>query len=428
MLKSILFLNSIRKSQWFNYRRIEEIQKIRLKKILEHAYKNVKYYHKLFGLAGLQPNEINDAFDLSKIPVTSRAQLQNLSPDEIISKDHEVVKLIKLRTSGSTGMPLNIFISKSEARVRGIFSLRMLLEDGYKVTDKTLTIMDNRHFNHKKRYFQHCGIMREVFVSPFLRLDKQFEIYKTFQPHVIKGYSSCIEDLAFKVNKDVETYYPELIFCTGEVLNKSKRDFIKRIFNSEVFNYYSAMECGNIAWECPSHTGYHINSEGLIVECINKNGKKAINGEKGKIVITSLYSYAMPLIRYEIGDIIYLSDKPCSCGRTLPLIECIEGRIADYLISNDGSKISSYLLEFAIEEMPEIKKYQVIQESVGKITVEIIKDNSITSEILSKTEKILKKMIGGTIVINFAMVDSIDKNPSGKFRTVISNLRGDHVS
>ena len=422
ILKRLFFLYKIRKNQWIKEVELRRIQEQRLKMLLKHAYKNVSYYRHLFDLAGVRPGDIKSIFDLSKIPITSRAQIQCLQPAEIVADGYNINKLIKQRTSGSTGLPLSIFVTKEEASIRGLFSLRMYLENGYGLKDNMLTVIDPRHFKYKKRYFQFLGIMNEYFISPFDDIERQLEAYMLSRPDIIRGYASCIKALALAARGGGMGRHPGVIFCTGEILDTATRDLIKSVFQAEIIDYYSSLEFGNIAWECKFHQGYHINSDSLILECI-RDGRRAPPGEEGEAVITNLYSYAMPLIRYKIGDNVILNNNNCPCGRVFPLIERIDGRIVDYIVLSDGRKISPYALTCGIEEFTEIKKYQIIQKKLDKIIVKIEKEESITQGIVSEVEKKFKEILKSNINIELVLVDKIPEENSGKYRVVTSNIK-----
>jgi phenylacetate-CoA ligase len=174
--------------------------------------------------------------------------------------------------------------------------------------------------------------LREKYISISESQDNILKMINRYQPDIILGYCSIVKDLAKKIkDENIRGIFPKMIFLTGEALTTEDRIYISSIFNTEVFHYYATNECGLIAWECKEHSGYHINSDNVIVEFIKEDGTYAKAGEEGEIVLTNLNSYTMPFIRYRIGDIGIPSDEKCPCERNLPLMKMLTGRVMTIL-------------------------------------------------------------------------------------------------
>jgi phenylacetate-CoA ligase len=179
------------------------------------------------------------------------------------------------------------------------------------------------------------------------------------------------------------------------------------------------MEVGPISWQCPKHENYHINSDCCIVEFV-KNGEKVSSGEKGEIVVTGLFTFAMPFIRYKLGDVGVSTDEECSCGRGLPMMKSIEGRIVDSIVLPNGKIVSPYVLTCIIENISGINRYQIIQERNNLITLKYIKNENYSEETNDKIKIELQKILGKDIFINPIIVNELPKDKSGKFRVVKS--------
>ena len=183
-----------------------------------------------------------------------------------------------------------------------------------------------------------------------------------------------------------------------------------------------AYECGNIAWECGRHEGYHINIDSLVVEIVN-NGKPAKPGEEGEVVITNLDSYAMPLIRYRIKDIAVGGESLCSCGRRLPLLRRIEGRSDDRVVLSNSTIVSPYELKYHLESVPGILQFRVIQEKTNQFVLQLkIEQNFTKGTVTRKATKEMTRILGHQSHIEIQIVDEILRDPSGKIRSVISNV------
>ena len=160
---------------------------------------------------------------------------------------------------------------------------------------------------------------------------------KTFRPKVLLGYANSLKLLAqYLKSHGLAAYQPRSIVSTAEVLGPEDRALIEDVFGCRVFNRYGCREVSVIASECAEHAGMHIMAEGLCVEVV-RGGRYAPPGEAGAVLITDLLNLAMPLIRYRIGDVAASQAGPCSCGRGLPRLEGLQGRVTDFLVARTGA-------------------------------------------------------------------------------------------
>ena len=157
-------LYRLRRQQWLKTEELEEIQRRKLIAIIKHAYQNVPYYRKLFDSVGIGPEDIRSVKDLSKIPITTKSQIQELQYDEITAKSIDPQKCMNTRTSGSTGIPLNIFHSKREKELFDIVWIRSFMENGLGFRDKKVEICSIPNDNPGKYWFQYLGIMRREYI------------------------------------------------------------------------------------------------------------------------------------------------------------------------------------------------------------------------------------------------------------------------
>ncbi len=413
-------LNKLMRNQWLKTAGIEAIQQRKLKKLLKHAYDNVSYYRQLFDSVRVKPEEIRTVGDLQKIPVTTKSHLRKLSLDQVIAKGIDINKCVKKRNTGTTGIPLDFFFTKKDLGLRPLLDLRMLYACGYKLTDKIVALINLGQF--KKQWFQYLGIMRKEYIFTFdIPEEKQIEDIQRINPDVIWSVSSNILLLADMIKRHkIKKIQPRLIFTMGELLTQKDKKLIVSVFGIEPFDCYGLVESGFVAWQCARRSGYHINTDSVVMEFI-KDGRQAQPGEAGELVITNLHSYAMPFIRYSVGDTGILNDRLCLCGRDLPLMSIIEGRTVDFIVLPDGKKISPYRLTCALEEIPEVVRFQIIQEEIDKIVVKFIKGEGYSlSQTIGKIEEKYKALLGDNVKIEPVAVDSLLNERSGKFRIVIS--------
>jgi phenylacetate-CoA ligase len=264
------------------------------------------------------------------------------------------------------------------------------------------------------------GILRKICLSVFDDTEDLLDNLSENKPDVISGYPSILRLLAKKIKEDsIRGINPRLMFTHAELLDDKTRDIINSVFGVELSDLYGCMEVGPISWQCSMHDKYHINIDYLIVEFIKDN--EIVNpGERGEIVVTGLHSFAMPFIRYKIGDFGIPIDEKCNCGRGLPLMKGIEGRIVDSIILPSGRIISPYVLTCITENIPGINRYQIIQKNKNLIILRYIKNEKFSKKTIDKIKENYKRFLGNDIEINPVCVDELIPDKSGKFRVVKS--------
>lgn len=419
-------LMELERTQWMPKDELKQMQEGRLQALIAHAYQNVPYYQRIFQERELTPGDIKTVDDLAKLPILTREDVKGNLKD-LIDKNYDKGKTKRNSTGGTTGEPLRILKPKEQGWSWGAF-YRGLSWHGCKPGDKRADILGasfDRSLVHKLvsrigRYMQ-----RIIFLSAFDLSGKEMECFvsklRKFQPKIIIAYSSAVYILAKYINQlGVQDIKPKAVFTSAEKLYDHQRQTIKEAFGCDVFEYYGGGEVYSIAYECPEHQGYHISAENVILETIKDDGQPSHFGEMGRIIVTDLHNYVMPFIRYENGDVGILSDKTCACGRGLPLIESIEGRITDIIVCKDGF-ISSPILTTIFKNLP-VRQYQIIQESMEEIIVKIIKGNEYSQKDTDYILGIMHKYTGDEMKIQVDFVDSIPLTKAGKRRVVISKV------
>ena len=344
-LTGFRLLNELMNTQKLEKDYILSIQNKKLKMIVDYVYKNNKFYHDLFLTNNIKVSEIKNVKDLNKLPVIDKSNIRD-NYVEIISKDYDVNKINKANTSGTTGTPLVIYYSAYEDLMRKAKQIRANKNIGLKIRDNWVTIVAPHHFPKKIFSIQSMfKIYNLQTVSVFLDIDSQIEILKRLKPDILDGYATAIYLLACRLEKTgTQGIKPRAIITSAELLTKSDRDKIEYVFNVPVYDQYSCIEFGRVAWECRERSGYHFDADNMIVQFLDESGEEVGDGESGKIVCTSLFNYAMPLIRYSMGDFGIPSSESCSCGINLPIIKSIEGRKDSIIILPDGRRLSPRVL------------------------------------------------------------------------------------
>lgn len=409
---------------FLNENDLRKLQLQKLKILIQHAYQKVPYYKKLLDDAGIKPGDINSLDDLLKVPITNKKSIQSLPTNQILSSGTRVSRTVNLRTSGSAGEPLDIFIDKNDELMRRISLARIYLRNKRTIRDKVLVIVTPRLFL-RQRWFHpvlyRLNLFQERHISIYENKDKILKIIHEYRPNIIFGYASIIKELVLELEKqNVEVTGVKTIFSTGEFLSAADRSLIKRVLKAEVFDCYAANECGIIAWECEERKGYHIDADNVLLEFLKRDGAIAKAGAEGEVVITNLNALTMPFIRYKLGDMGIFSQEECSCGVTLPLMKMVTGRVNDYLILPGGRKISPYLLMTTVDKIPEITRYQIIQKSQNRITIHILKNPMISAETVVRTTARFRELLGDGVEIDSVVVNGMREEKALKSKVIIS--------
>src|SRR3972149_3254299 len=417
-------LRRLRRNLGLSKADLEEIQRERLVSLIRHAYENVPYYRRLFDSIRLRPDDIKGVADLRHIPVTDKAAMRELSVEEKTARNIDLNKCLKLFTSGSTGMPAHLYFTHEDFKVLDMVYLRSFLENGLKFNYKRAFVLDPHGFETKSRWYHYLGLARYVNISCFLEPADQINILRKVKPDFIHGYPSSLKLIAEQIIESGENgLRPKLVSTAAELLDRKGRGLIENGFGVKIYDRYAASEARNIAWECSEHNGYHINIDTLVVEFL-KDGKDAAYGERGDIVITNLYSYAMPFIRYKIGDVGIPSERKCPCGRELPLMEIMEGRDEDFIVLKGGGVVSPMVVTGTLDHITGIKQFRVVQEDMDTVSAVLARGEGFNSDTIFKGEKALKGILGDDIKIRCEAVEDIHREPSGKVRAVISKVKG----
>ena len=423
-------LLKLRKNLHINYDELIDNQMSMTRNIIKHAYANSYFYKNKFDEAHIKPNNINRLEDISKIPFTKKEEIQRMPLNNIISNNYDINNAVIRSTSGSTGIPLVVYVNKGGVSIDSAVWLRALFENGLKLLDKVAVLPNpniySRMINQKKTY-QKLGIMRRKYINVLDDPQTQLSLLEKYKPNIIRSYPSYLTVLLNEKNR-LKNVKPRSVFTTAELLDSESRKLITNSFDTELFDYYASEEFNLIAWECSEHSGYHVNIDNLLVEIVSKHGESLPPGEQGEIVITSLSNYAMPMIRYKIGDVGKIVEDKCSCGVTFPLLQVLEGRKDDFLISPNGSIISprtlSDIFQYSLRTSLGINQFKIIQEKINMLKIYLVVDNNYDKldTTLAQVEKEVKKVLSNEVNIEYVFVDKIKQDTSGKLRKIISHV------
>jgi phenylacetate-CoA ligase len=413
---------SLERSQWLARERIRELQFDRLKEHLDFAYQHVPYYRKLFDEHGTQPNRIQNFNDFRKIPCLTRETLR--SEFDRLRANTLIRGIQRITTGGSSGLPVTILVDPNRNSFIDAARLRAQRWFEADVGEREIVLWgspievtrQDRIRNLRDRLLN--SRLLSAFNLEKRNLSAYVEEISRFRPSKMYGYASALYVLAehFKKSKRTPPDSLKVIIATAEPLFEFQRRTIEEVFGAKVAVEYGARDAGLVANECPGG-GLHIAAEGMLVEVDSEPG-----GSASEVIVTNLDSRAMPLIRYRTGDIAENEENLCRCGRGLPTLKSVQGRQTDFLLTRDGRLIHALAVIYVLRERPEIKQFQVQQESLTEVTVRIVPQTELQLGAEETIIKDLKVVLGTDMEIKLISCPFIASSPSGKFRYVVSDV------
>jgi phenylacetate-CoA ligase len=425
-------LTLLEQSQWWKTEELQDYQNSRLRSIIHHAYTNVPYYHDLFRSLKLSPSNITSKEDLVKLPVLTKEDVRKC-PEKFIAQNIPQNSLIYKTTSGSSGKVFEYCLDKTTLSISRAVGLRGWEYAGYRVGDNVVTLGGSSLLPKsvplytKIRFKFSQNLPLSSYNLNNERLNDYIQQIIKFNPKYIRGYPSSIAILAgHALEQGIDTINPNGVMTTAETLSKSQREIISSVFQCDVFDQFGCFDGGANASECDQHCGYHISIERAVHEFLDDNGCPVDSGENGHIILTDLWNYAMPLIRYDAGDMGIPTDRTCPCGRGLPLLDKITGRTIEQIVLPDGKRLPGLLFTDIFEHgnvVNAVLDYQIIQEKVDKFVINIVKSDHYSPIISKEIQEHIWGHIGGRVEIQFNFLDEISRSDANKRRIVICKVK-----
>ena len=411
---------------------IRQRQTERMRMIIEHAYKTCKFWKERFDSVGVKPDDFRALEDLRKLPLLTKTDLRTRLDDMVSSEFPDREKLTRHETSGSTGVPVVVYSNEESDQFKRGTVLRSDEWTGWKLGERKACIWGNPQIRPDwKGKLRRLLLSRDYAYLDTLKMDEPAmerftdELLQA-QPGMLFGHAHSLYLYAgyLKTKRPEVKIRPHGVLSTCMVLHDFERTLIEEVFQCKPTDRYGCEEVSLIASECEKHEGLHVNADCLYMELIDNDGNPCCVNQPGRIVITDLWNLAMPMIRYEVGDMSLWSEKQCSCGRTLPLLARIEGRVADYVITNRGEYVSGISLTENFACMVQgITQLQIVQEDIDRFTFNIVKAPDFSEKTLEQIDELVKKRFGEQANFECVYMDKILQEKSGKYRFCISKVK-----
>jgi phenylacetate-coenzyme A ligase PaaK-like adenylate-forming protein len=407
------FLAYLRRTEFLSADGLHALQSAEQQRLLHFAVRHVPFYRHR------DPMEF-----------TGKDQVRE-RPEDFLADTFPRRALIAWHTSGTTGKPLTIFYSREAMQKmwafvevyrntagvtrndrRGQFTGKMIVPAGQAVYNKTFWRHD---------WANHALLLSSVHLLPE-NLPYYAAALERFGPLYLCGYPSCLYVLAeYYRQAGRPPLRLQAALTSAETLLDYQRRVIEETFQTRVFDQYGQTEMQSFWYECAAGR-MHAHPLAGVTEIVRPDGSPAPPGEMGEVVLTGLVNYAMPLLRYRTGDTAQFAAQPCPCGRAMPVIEEIGGRLEDFVYTRDRGFLGR--LDPVLKGVRHIVESQIEQQSLDLLHIRFVPAPHFTPEDLQALESNLRARVGPGIHLEFEQTDHIARTASGKFRFVISRLRG----
>ncbi|MEI6634085.1 MAG: phenylacetate--CoA ligase family protein [Chlamydiota bacterium] len=421
------------RAQWASPAEITERQGDRLRLLLSRAVSRVPYYRETARENGLMPDAAEIRDELKKFPLLTKEILRTRS-DDLLDPD-PAPGWYPTTSGGSTGEPVR-FVQDAvyedwdwavTALMYG-WAERRFGEPLVKLwgSEKDIAGAEGDRVSRRIARIESVSLL-----NSFLMSDERMRAYagaiNRLKPVLIEAYAQSIAEFARYIAREkMEIHSPRGIISTAGVLLPGQRETVESMFRCRVFNRYGSREAGNIACECGAHRGLHVDALGKYVEILDDRGEECAPGEAGRVVVTVLTNFTMPLIRYEIGDLAVKAAGACPCGRGLPLLERVSGRVVDLFRNAAGTRVDGEYFTHLFYGLECVERFQVIQRAIDRIEIRVVLrgggGRAAWEQAFPSLAVGIRRVMGEGCVVRCEIVDRIEPSKSGKHRYTICEL------
>jgi phenylacetate-CoA ligase len=426
ILKSYLFYLQ---SQYWSRQRLEAYQDKKLRQLILHAGKHVPYYRGLFKTINFDPATFRGRIDMHRIPLLDKETLRTRQ-DELIADNAAIYGINYDSTSGSTGKPLKLIIDNATKANKLAALIRSFQWAGFSIRHKLFSLQSYNFEDPEALYKSYCSFYYR-FDAKKLKKETALEIIKMInkkKPRVFVSYPFPLLMLShFAVEQGLNIHPLKSLVTAGETLSQSRRTLLETAYGCKVYDWYSLHESTAIITEC-KHGTRHFLDDFAYTEIVDENGNDASKQGVGGLVGTGLYNYAMPLIRYEIGDTVVMKDRnfKCKCGRHYKAVQEIVGRQNDYIETPDGRLLSN-VLEHSIDKAKGVVAAQCVQDAIDHIYLNLTIDNSFDKDSITAIEAGLRKRLGDEIKIDLKVGSQLEKSKGVKTPFILSKIGREYI-
>ncbi len=425
--KTLRYWKSLERTQWRAREELEQIQFEALLRLIQHAFAHCPYYREQWSQLGLKPGALESIDSFNRWPILSR---------EIIRKNRLRLRaqipgmtLMSKSTGGSSGEPLHFDLNSDSAQRREAAWHRgyswARAEPGQKVLYLWGVPLTPRSKWADRKDALYRAIYRRTLLNTFdlseERVPEYLERLNRCKPDAIVAYAHSLYAFARMLEeRNLCPYSPKGIVVGAEKLHPFQRRLIERVFRAPVFETYGSREFMLMGAECDRHEGMHLTMENLLVEIVDDNGHPTPAGQEGNIVVTDLYNYGMPFVRYTNGDRAIAGFRNCSCGRGLPLLKQVVGRRSEMIRTPDGRHLTGLFFPHLMKDFPAVRRFLVVHDKPDHLQLRIVVSPEWRAGDAQILKSVIRNVIGPAMHIDVILVDNIPLTGSGQLQVVLN--------
>lgn len=398
---------------------LARLQQERLVALVVRADREVAFWRRRISEAGVDPEEIRSAADLAQLPILKRRELQEAPIGELLSDQVDRTRCVRVTTGGSSGRPLEVHRTRDDATRLNMSWLRPLLAHGLRPWHRRFEVSGVHNVPTGASGWQRLGMWRREVATVFSPPSAWVERLGQVRPDYLWGYGSAIKSLAQYVHdRAIDVPRVKGVFAVSDSTDDRGRDLVRRVFGCEIIDMYGATETGCIAWQCPVCRRYRVNADNVLVEVL-RDGTPAAPGEFGSVVVTPLFSRAMPLIRYDLGDLAVVGE-PTACSTGLPHLERLEGREDEALCLPSGNTLAPMFFDNVLKHFVEIRAWRAEQSRDLSVRLSVVAGSGYGEGVKSDLLRRIADNLPEALELEIEDVDEIEPDPSGKRRAVVT--------
>jgi phenylacetate-CoA ligase len=418
-----VFGQKLARTEWLSGKELRAYQAPVLARLLAHARQTTDFYKDRLEFDLGSQERIERVWP--GIPILRRPEaIANRERLKSRGAPPEAGPIIDAQTSGSTGMPFRFARSAVMLVTDGALTERMYRwwrVDGKKsfariFWDQTEQPSPRSRTGRGWHSARPNGIIHSL--SHTFEIVSLLDWLSGHRPDYFGAYSSILKGLAVAAQERRGELKFDLMFSFGTVLDQDTRALCRSVFGAEIADTYGAQEVGHIAAQCRDCGEYHISAETCLVEILHDDGSRAAPGEIGRVIVTPLYNYAMPFVRYELGDLAEVGTPNPSCGRGLPTLRRILGRSRNLFRFRDGTMVWPSAGRFY--EFIALKQFQVVQTDFEHIEIRYVPESPARPLDLAVLTQRIQSALRQPVDVTVRAVDTIQRSRSGKYEDFIS--------
>jgi phenylacetate-CoA ligase len=418
----------LQEAQWWPADRIAVWQLQRLRAIVRYAYDNVPGYQALYKAAGIAPSEVRSLADFKRLPFVDKNLLRDHLGD-FTSRAIPRSKRVYVTTGGSTGEPLGFYHTQSNNTREAAFLHMSFERAGWKPED-SLAILRGAFIGTEQKFWEFDRDKEQLLLSSYFLTERSYERYAQkileHAPRHLSAYPSAATRLADMVLTRGEAGRIDFktVLLESENLYAWQKEKLRAAFpRAKIFGAYGHTEQAVLAAMCERSEAYHLWPFYGYAEILNAEGKEAEQGESGEVIATSFWNEATPFIRYRTTDLARKGAAHCAqCGRQFELLDAIEGRLQEFIVTKTGRYIAMTALNMHSAVFDRVRQFQFYQDAPGKIVFKIIRREGYSENDSRAIHGELRKKLGEDVELELAFVEDISKTPRGKQRFLEQKL------